>query len=250
MLAAEPGEEAAWRAVASHASAAWLWGLLLYRPQTIHVTAPTRRRAKRDFKVHFSSILAEEDRGEREDIPVTSLARTFLDLAVGTRRDRLERYFERAEKRGVFDLGALESVLARAGGHRGRGPLSRALALYQPQAAFTRSGLEKRFLALVRKAGLPTPAMNVNVGGLELDAYWERERFAVEIDTYETHGSRAAFERDRLRREELMLISVEMLPMTGVRLEREPTAAMRRLAALLAQRRAQLGLPPARPYLP
>ena len=64
--------------------------------------------------------------------------------------------------------------------------------------------------------------MNFNVAGFELDAYWERERFAVELDVYETHGSRAAFERDRLRQEDLKLIGVEMTRVTGPRLDREP----------------------------
>src|SRR5215469_6407188 len=60
VLGAEPHEtdEVVWRAVASHLSAAYLWGLLRYRPETMHVTAPTRRRARRRFRVHFSSILA------------------------------------------------------------------------------------------------------------------------------------------------------------------------------------------------
>src|SRR5690349_15422239 len=55
VLAAEPDEQAAWRAVASHNSAAYLWGLLRWQPDVMHVTAPTRRRAKRRFVVHFSS---------------------------------------------------------------------------------------------------------------------------------------------------------------------------------------------------
>ena len=66
--------------------------------------------------------------------------------------------------------------------------------------------------------------MNRNVLGYELDAYWEPERFAVELDVYETHGSHAAFERDRLRQEDLKLKGVEMIRVTGPRLDREPEA--------------------------
>lgn len=240
VLAAEPEEEAPWRAVASHTSAAWLWGLLRYRPEAIHVTAPSRRRASREFTVHFSSCLADEDRAARDGIAVTSLARTLLDLAASSPRSRLERYLERAEERGVFDLPAVESVLLRAGRHRGRGPLRHALAIYRPEAAFTRSSLERQFLALVRDARLPTPAMNFVVAGYELDAYWQQERFAVELDAYETHGSRAAFERDRLRQEDLKLIGVETVRMTGARIRRDPAGAMERLAALLSRRRVSL----------
>jgi very-short-patch-repair endonuclease len=83
--------------------------------------------------------------------------------------------------------------------------------------------------------------MNLNVAGYELDAYWERERFVVELDVYETHGSHAAFERDRLRQEDLKPKGVEMIRVTGPRLDREPEATIERVAAHLAQRRRELG---------
>ena len=82
--------------------------------------------------------------------------------------------------------------------------------------------------------------MNLNVEGYELDAYWPDLRFAVELDLFETHGSRAAFERDRLRQEELKLLGIEMIRITRPRLLREPDAVMRNLAALLARRRREL----------
>jgi very-short-patch-repair endonuclease len=82
--------------------------------------------------------------------------------------------------------------------------------------------------------------MNFVIKGLELDAYWERERFVVELDVYETHGTRDAFERDRLRQDDLLLIGVEMIRATGPRLRREPTAIVRRVAAHLQRRRREL----------
>ena len=244
VLGAEPLEtdEVVWPAVASHLSAAYLWGLLRYRPETMHVTAPTRRRAKRRFKVHFSSILAVEDRSVREGLPVTALPRTLLDLAITARPEQLEGYLERAEGRNLFDLAAVEALLARCGGHRGRGRLGRALAIYRPDPAFTRSRFEKSFRRIVKAAGLPVPSMNFNVASYELDAYWPDLRFAVELDLFETHGGRAAFERDRRRQEELKLLGVEMIRITKPRLEREPEAVIRNLAALLERRRAELGL--------
>lgn len=227
-------------AVASHTSAAWLWGLLRSRPGTIHLSVPNKRHPKRDIAVHCSR-LAERDLYVIDGIPVTSLARTYLDLAAMFPDQRLERVLERGEELGRFDLAAIDDVLARAGGHPGAGRLRRALDIYRPEPAFTRSRLELRFLAEVRKAGLPTPAMNFNVGGFELDSYWAAERFVVELDVYETHGTRAAFERDHLRQEELKLIGVEMIRITGPRLAREPKQVMERVAQLLAHRRRQLG---------
>jgi very-short-patch-repair endonuclease len=242
ILGAEANEvdEVVWPAVASHGSAAYLWGVYRYAPGTIDVTAPIRRRAKRQFRVHFSSILAVEDRGEREGIPVTSVPRTLLDLAVRARPEQLDRLLERTEEKDLLDLIAVEAILDRAGGHRGRGRLRRALGLYQPDPAFTRSRFEKRFRRLVRAAGLPDPSMNFNVEGYELDAYWPELRFGVELDLFETHGGRAAFERDRLRQEELKLLGIEMIRITRPRLQREPEAVIRNLAALLERRRAEL----------
>jgi very-short-patch-repair endonuclease len=233
VLAARP-------AVASHLSAGWLWGLLRNRPGTVHVTVPTPRRAWRPFAVHFADLPAR-DRGEVKDIPVTSVARTLLDLAATLSPARLERVLERSEERQLFDLAAIDDLLARTAGHPGHGRLRAALAVYREDPTFERSKLERRFRRLVKKAGLPTPSMNFNVAGYELDAYWEAERFVVELDVYETHGSHAAFERDRLRQEDLKLKGVEMIRVTGPRLDREPEAVIERVAAHLAQRHRELG---------
>lgn len=73
--------------------------------------------------------------------------------------------------------------------------------------------------------------------GFELDCYWPEFRFAVELDVFETHGTRAAFERDRKRQEDLLLHGIAMTRVTGPRLEREPEEVMRRVGRLLAQRR-------------
>ncbi len=244
VLGAAPNEvdEVVWPAVASHGSAAYLWGIYRYAPERIDATAPIRRRAKREFVVHFSSILAPEDREEREGIPVTSVPRSLMDLAIRKSPEQLDRLLERTEELGLFDLHAIEDVLDRAGGHRGRGRLRRALALYRPDPAFTRSRYESLFRRQVLGAGLPGPSMNFNLGGFELDAYWPDLRFAVELDLFETHGSRAAFERDRLRQEELKLLGVEMIRITRPRFRREPDAALRNLAALLDRRRRELGV--------
>jgi very-short-patch-repair endonuclease len=241
--AANETDEVVWPAVASHGSAAYLWGLYRYAPEVIEVTAPIRRRAKRRFRVHYSSILAAEDRDEREGFPVTAVPRTLLDLAIRARPDQLDRLLERAEERSHLDVAAVEALLDRAGGHRGRGPLRRALALYRPDPTFTRSRFERLFRNKVRAAGLPAPSMNFNVSGYELDAYWPQLRFAVELDLFETHGSRTAFERDRLRQEELKLLGIEMIRVTRPRLLREPDAVLHNLSALFARRAAELGRP-------
>jgi len=143
---------------------------------------------------------------------------------------------ERSEELGLFDLRAVEELLSRTVGHHGHKRLREAIALYAP-SSFTRSGLERRWLELVLAAGLPQPRMNYVEQGFELDCYWPEYLFAVELDVFETHGTRAAFERDRKRQEDLLLAGIVMTRVTGPRLKREPDEVVRRVARLLAQRR-------------
>jgi very-short-patch-repair endonuclease len=225
--------------VASHVTAGWIWGLLRTRPSIIHVTGPTKRRSKAGIVVH-SADLAEVDVLERDGIPVTALPRTLLDLASVLPQARLGQALRRAEESGVFDLGPIDALLERSTGHRGKPRLRAALDIYRDEPAFTRSGLEDRFLQLLRAAELPLPSMNFVVDGFELDAYWDRERFVVELDIYETHGTHDAFERDRLRQDDLLLIGVEMIRVTGPRLRRESAATIERVRAHLDRRRREL----------
>jgi very-short-patch-repair endonuclease len=224
----------------SHLSAAWLWGITSNGSASIHVTGPVRRRPRLPVRIHHSQILEPDDCAVVDNIPVTALPRTLLDVAAAA-PGRLERLLDAAEQRDLFDLRAVESLLARAGGHHGVGPLRRALRIYLP-ADTTFSNLERRFLAAVRDAGLPSPSANLSVDGFMLDVYWPELRFAVELDVYETHGSHASFESDRLRQEELKLQGVEMIRITGPRFDVDPAAVIARLKRHLAQRRLELNL--------
>jgi very-short-patch-repair endonuclease len=166
---------------------------------------------------------------------VTSLARTLLDLAATVRFEWLEKMVERAEELELFDLREVEDLLARTVGHHGHARLRKAIALYRP-TSFTRSSLERRFLELCLEAGLPQPRTNYVEEGFELDCYWPEFRFAVELDLFETHGTRAAFERDRKRQEDLLLAGIGMTRVTGPRLEREPDEVIERVRRLLSAR--------------
>jgi hypothetical protein len=222
-------------AVASHLTAGWLWGLLRSRPGTLHVTSPKARRAKRSFVVHQAD-LPDVDRTVREGIPTTSLSRTILDLAVDRSIRDIRRQMQRGDDLKVFDLRDMRELLGRSNGHRGQARVEAALDGFRPDRVFTRSGLERRFLEVVREAGLPEPAMNLFVAGYEIDAWWEAERFGVELDVYETHGLRLSFEEDRERDDELLLAGIETTRVTGPRLDREPGAVIDSLRRHLARR--------------
>jgi hypothetical protein len=222
-------------AVLSHRSAAWLWGLTGRWVLPVEITTTSLRAHRPAIRVHNAKGLAPEDQQSTEGIPVTSVARTLLDFAA-TDPTYLGTALDRCERRGILDLIEIDSLTARSGGFRGVARLREALEIHRTPA-FTRSGLERRFLALVEQAGLPSPKINLFVEGYELDAYWQDARFAVELDTYDYHGGHTAFEHDRIRQEDLKLAGIEMTRITGVRLEREPIAVIRRLRRLLEQRR-------------
>src|SRR5262249_8772660 len=154
-------------------------------------TAPTRRSGRRPYAVHFAA-LSDHDLVEVDSIPATSLPRTLLDIAPGSHAGQLERCLQRADEHERLDYLEVEEMLARSGAHPGRGRLATAMDLYRPDPELTRSGVERLFRDLVRDAGLPRPAMNFNVAGFELDAYWPDLRFCVELDVFETHGTRAS----------------------------------------------------------
>jgi hypothetical protein len=229
VLACGPGP------VLSHYSAAWLYGLARWEPEPFHVTGPVARRPRLPVRIHRARRLMDADRELVEGIPVTAIPRLLLDMAACLRPEAMDRLVERTEERELFDLRAVEDLLARTVGHHGHGRLRRAIALYKP-SSFTRSELEKRFLELCIEAGLPRPRTNYVEHGFELDCYWPEHRFAVELDVFETHGTRAAFERDRKRQEDLLLLGIEMTRVTGPRLEREPDEVIRRIARLLDER--------------
>jgi very-short-patch-repair endonuclease len=229
VLAVGPGS------LLSYWSAAWLWGLLNTSPRPFHVTAPGPRRLRDrpPIRVHRARNLIDADRALLEGIPVTGLARTLLDLAEVLRPERLSKALEQAEKLKAFDVFDVLAVCDRSRAHRGSKRLLTALGAHRPRLRVLRSDLERRFLALVEAADLPLPATNHFVGQYELDAYWPEARFAVELDTFETHGSRRAFELDRERDAVLLEEGIRTIRVTDLQLERRPDEVLRRLSVLL-----------------
>jgi very-short-patch-repair endonuclease len=206
----------------------------------MHVTTPVPRKRRDAVRIHRSETLVEADRMMERGIPVTSVARTALDLAAIIRFRNLRRLIRRSEELRVFDLADFRSILTRNQGHRGAAPLSRALAIYEPPR-LTRSELEREFAARAEQSGLPPFATNFSAAGYEVDVYWPELRFGVELDVYATHGAVEPFEEDRRRAEDLKLAGVEITRVTAYRFEHEPRQVMERVGHLLNQRREQLG---------
>ena len=197
----------------------------------IDVLGRLRGHRRPGIRLHYSRTLTEDDRAVVDSIPVTGVPRTLLDLAA-VAPARLDRALEQAERLELFDLLAVLSLLDRCGRHPGAGRLRRALAAYVP-LPYTRSELERRFLRLVDDAGLPAPAVNVVVAGYEVDMLWPDRGLVVELDGFEHHRTRAAFERDRRRDEDLKLAGLEVVRLTARRLAGDPGGVRKSLAELL-----------------
>jgi very-short-patch-repair endonuclease len=219
-------------AVLSHRDAAALWGIRNTARHAIDVTVPYRGHRRSGIALHRAT-LTPADRTTRDAIPTTSLARTLLDLASLIPLDAVVRALEEAERKRLIDMRLVHALLVRANGHPGAGKLRRALEAYEPRNLRTRSDLERAFLALCSDAGLPRPDVNRQIAGYEVDAVWPAQNLLVELDAYRTHGSKQAFERDRLRDAVLLQSGYRTLRVTGLRLEREPRAIARAIARLL-----------------
>jgi predicted transcriptional regulator of viral defense system len=222
-------------ALLSHLSAASLWGLAKDRGP-VDVTAPIGRQGLRRrprIRLHRSKI-HPEDRAERGEIPVTSLARTLFDVSEAVDYERLKRMREESDRLGLLQIRELEQVCGRGCGRHALRPVRRLLAeLAAPTE--TRSPLEERFAAFRQKHRLPTPAANVLVLDDEVDVLWPAARLIVELDSREYHGHDDAFERDRLRDARHLVAGYRTVRITHRRLNREPKQLASELRRLLAQ---------------
>jgi very-short-patch-repair endonuclease len=223
-------------ALISYQSAIWLWGLEKKLAIPVHVSVRWRGHAQDAIGLHHCPALRDEDVAETERLPVTAVPRALLDYASEAKAYRLERAIDQADRLELLDLAAIDLIAEEVRGHRGRGPLLRAMTIYREQG-FTRSGGENRMLAALNDVGVPRPSVNNFIEGHELDFYWEAERFAVELDSWEHHRGRRSFEEDRKRQEELAMVGIEMVRVTGTRLRREPRKVAIRIAAHLERRR-------------
>jgi very-short-patch-repair endonuclease len=226
VLACGPG------AVLSHRSAAAHSGLLASDQQRVEVTAPRGRHGAPGIRLHRARSLDARDTTTHEAIPITTVARTLLDLAATVRADRLERAYAQALHLRLYDHTAITDVIARANGHRGTTALAQATAR---EPKLTKSDWETRLLTLIRNAGLPEPLVNhpltaPDYGHCWLDFYWPQHRLVVETDSWHAHGTRAAFENDRARDAALQQTGLRVLRFTW----RTPDhTLLRRLKALL-----------------
>ena len=230
--------------IVSHRSAAALRGLAPSpAPTPLELTiSPGRHCGRRpDIRVHRRAIA--DDEIERIDgIPVTSAARTVLDLAGACNSARAASGRLRADAKalrrraGIVSAREIERALAAA--ERSQPDLRQqltSLLLRYPRAAgsarlrlllrsnavFTRSEAEERLLALIRNAGLEVPEMNVMLHGFEVDCYWKRARLVIEVDGFAFHHSARSFLRDHQRDSALAAEGIQIMRLSWHQIEKE-----------------------------
>ncbi|MCZ4491618.1 MAG: hypothetical protein JWP53_549 [Conexibacter sp.] len=224
------------RAVASHLMGAALWGLR--RSSRLEVTVPHSRGGIDTVIVHETRRLGPSDATTIRAIPVTSLARTLVDLADVLPADRLERVFDHAGRHREFDLREVQAALDRVPGRRGA-PKLRAL-LGAPSPGLTRSELEDAFLALCRRARLPPPRLNAQLPFgdrlVEVDVLFAQHHVIVELDGAATHDTTPAFHADRRRDAIAAAAGFQTLRYTWERVTTDASAVTAELRAVLARR--------------
>jgi predicted transcriptional regulator of viral defense system len=213
-------------------SAAALWRIRSSTRPVIEVVSP-RRLELRDIEAHRTVLAYDEVTIER-GIPVTTPARTLLDLAAVLTEQHLKAAFEEAEVRRLTSPTSLDALVARYAGRRGTKAIQHVLNEHHDRGhSIPTSILERRFLALLDAHGLPRPEINHLSDNGELDATWDEQRLVVECDSFATHGTRAAFERDRAKDRALQVAGWRVIRVTWRQLIDDADVVGRQVAALL-----------------
>ena len=214
-------------AVLSHRDAAQLWEIRQSSASMIDVTVPSQngRLRRRGIRVHRSGRLTSDEVTTRSGIPVTSVARTLLDLADMLDTQALRRAVTEAEYTNRLDVTSLNAVVQNSPGRRGR----QVMDAVHGRRHRTRSPLEDRFLRLMERHGVEEPRTNAWIAGYEVDFIWTRLGLVVELDGVAAHTTRAALNADRLRDRRLWRAGLRTIRLTSEALE-DPEAVLADLA--------------------
>lgn len=229
-------------AVVAGRAAACLLGFDGFDPGPVEVSVRRGRRVReRIGVVHEVRSLPRLDRTTVGRFPVTSGARTIIDLAAVAADDELVAAIGSALRDGLTSEAFLRRRFGVLGGRGRRGTRALRRVLDGP---FGHSDLERAFLRLVREAGLPRPRTQVVFGAdqvARVDAYWDDEGVVVEVLGHRWHSSRRDLQRDAQRRNELQEIGLVVLEFTSDDVVRRPAAVIGRLRRNLARRAGPSG---------
>ena len=244
-----------------------LWGLAPYPPggDVCLIIPPGRELRRKGIEVR-RAILNRADIRRVHRLPVTGPTRTIMDVAaaialeagrrgVGARARRasgrrrrprramaprrlseLEQLVAQAEYLGLTSAAELAERLDREPGRRGARALRDVLGLPGgPQRTLSRP--ERRLISLLRRRGMKGFEANARIHGYAVDVLWRDIGFAVEIDGWQGHSGRVAFERDRAKLAHLSARGVDVMPLTPDELRRNPDAVLAGIESAVRHRR-------------
>jgi very-short-patch-repair endonuclease len=226
--------------VLSHESAAELLGLWDNRLSVVHVIPPDwSGRKVQGIRWHRVRLPHPDEIAVRKGIRCTTISRTIVDMAGQSSWEQLRRLVEQAAILRLLDVDEIDLVLSR--GRRRGAPRLRAVLIpwrgTSEDRPRIRSRLEARLLPRLIEEGLPSPRCNarLRIDGhrLEIDMLWEKQKLAIETDGEETHGTPAAFQRDRFRDQLLVAAGYRTARITWRQVVDEPTAVVNRIARML-----------------
>ena len=213
-------------ATLSHGAASFLYQLRLDLPaDQPWVTVPPGRVLRRPELLVVRSALDPRDIRLRDRFRVTSPPRTVLDNARFLPIGELERMVAEAHYRGIAREPELIVQLERNPRKPGSANLRRVLGIPGgPQRV--RSPAEDETLELFRKSGITGFECNAKIHGYEVDFLWRDLDFVLEVDGYDAHSGRRAFERDRVKIAALQARGVTVMPVTGRRVRQSPAGVV------------------------
>lgn len=201
-------------AVAGHHTAAALWRIEEPPSGPIQVTVPQARRPQDGIEIHRGAPPRDEV-AVVANVPVTSVARTLLDISRTDDSPAVRRLVKQAEFRRMTDATALTAILQRYPRRQGRRPLASVVRSQHLGTGRSRSEMEDLFLEFLVERSLPLPERNVvlDVRGhrFEVDCLWRKARLVVELDSRSAHATDSAFEEDRAR--DRVLVAARWWPM-------------------------------------
>lgn len=230
-------------AVASHHAAAALHGWSESKRLEVSVS-PRRRKRLPGVVVHEVGDLSREDVTLVDGIPVTSVARTLIDLAGVLPADQVEELLDEALRRRKATISWLKSRVAalRRPGRRGIAVIERLVAERDQKGRGPESRFERKLLRLIRRAGLPEPVCQYEIwyGGRVVarpDFSYPDLRLAIEADGYDSHSTLTDWQHDLERGNELELLGWMPLHFTWHDVEKRPHYVASRIAAAIEMRK-------------
>lgn len=220
-------------ALLSHRSAAVLWGFAKPSLEAeIEVVVPrTAVRRRSGIRVHRRADLGPEHRREITGIPLTDPISTLVDLASCVVEWRVERAINEADRLDIVSPEALRAAVPTLPPRPGMARLRRLLGL----ETLTDSGLERKFLGLVRAAELPQPETQAWVNGYRVDFYWRDLGLVVEADGWRYHRTAAAQATDHRRDQTHMADGLTTLRFAESQILYEPRRVTATLSAIAAR---------------